>query len=389
MKILYKRFIYDKITISISWIEFERMVYGKQMKKSLKDRMTGYFIYIGSKHKILRIPAIICLAVCFLFFRFTDYCKRGTKRFVCAVFILMCFMVGNSFAYPVFQNSGGFVAEGVNEQVPVVSEDDSLTLTGDDSVNIDDVPLLEDDDVLDGYDTSEFHGMIEVDKYSLSEILEDGADMETETDTSDIQETELSLKPVFSKDDWKLVLINKQHPIPDDYEFSLGNIKTIKGTMKCDERIIDELLSMMQDAKNDGITLAICSPYRDLNYQEVLFNRKIEAYMKKGMSYMDAYMISSKAVTVPGASEHQIGLAIDIVSDEYVTLDEGFADTKAGRWLAEHSCEYGFILRYPAGKEHITSIEFEPWHFRYVGKDAAMVITGEGITLEEFWDKYL
>ena len=107
------------------------------------------------------------------------------------------------------------------------------------------------------------------------------------------------------------------------------------------------------------------------------------------MSYMDAYIISSKAVTVPGASEHQIGLAIDIVSDEYVTLDEGFADTEAGRWLAEHSCEYGFILRYPAGKEYITSIEFEPWHFRYVGKDAAMVITGEGITLEEFWDKYL
>ena len=111
--------------------------------------------------------------------------------------------------------------------------------------------------------------------------------------------------------------------------------------------------------------------------------------MKKGMSYMDAYMISSKAVTVPGASEHQIGLAIDIVSDDYVTLDEGFADTAAGRWLAEHSCEYGFILRYPEGKEYITSIEFEPWHFRYVGREAAMVITGEGITLEEFWEKYL
>lgn len=365
------------------------MVYGKQMRKSLKDRMTGYFINMGSKHKFLRIPAIMGLAVCLLFFRFTDYCRRGTKRFVCAIFIFMCFMVGNSFAYPVFQNTGGFVAGGTDEQIPVVSEDESLTLTGDTSVNIDDVPLLEDADVLDGYDASEFHGMSEVDKYSLSEILEESTEMEEEAEPADIPETENASKPVFSKDDWKLVLINKQHPIPDDYEFSLGNIKTIKGTMKCDERIIDELLSMMQAAKKDGITLAICSPYRDLNYQEVLFNRKIEAYMKKGMSYMDAYIISSKAVTVPGASEHQIGLAIDIVSDEYVTLDEGFADTEAGRWLAEHSCEYGFILRYPAGKEYITSIEFEPWHFRYVGKDAAMVITGEGITLEEFWDKYL
>ena len=107
------------------------------------------------------------------------------------------------------------------------------------------------------------------------------------------------------------------------------------------------------------------------------------------MSYMEAYKISSQAVTVPGASEHQIGLAIDIVSDTYVTLDEGFADTDAGKWLEKHCAEYGFVLRYPKGKEHITSIEFEPWHFRYVGKDAAAIIMEEELCLEEFWDKYL
>jgi D-alanyl-D-alanine carboxypeptidase len=70
-------------------------------------------------------------------------------------------------------------------------------------------------------------------------------------------------------------------------------------------------------------------------------------------------------------------------------LDEGFADTEAGKWLAEHSCEYGFILRYPEGKEYITSIEYEPWHFRYVGKEAAVTMKNEDICLEEFWDKYL
>lgn len=359
------------------------------MKKSIKERITGLFVDMGRNHKLLRIPAIMGLAICFVIFRFADYCRRGTKRFACVTFIMMCFLVGNSFAYPVFQKTGGFTADRVDEQTPIVSEDESLTLTGEIAFNIDEVPLLEDEDVLEGCDTSELHDMAEVDKYSLSEILEDGMDLEAEVRDSVIGEKVQISESVFSKNDWKLVLINKQHPIPDDYEFSLGNIKTIKGTMKCDERIIDELLSMMQAAKKDGITLAICSPYRDLNYQEILFNRKIEAYMRKGMSYMDAYMISSKAVTVPGASEHQIGLAIDIVSDEYVTLDEGFAETEAGKWLAEHSCEYGFILRYPSGKEHITSIEFEPWHFRYVGKDAAMVITEEGITLEEFWNKYL
>ena len=99
---------------------------------------------------------------------------------------------------------------------------------------------------------------------------------------------------------------------------------------------------------------------------------------------MDAYKTTAQAVTVPGASEHQIGLALDIICDSYSTLDAGFGDTEAGQWLAEHSCEYGFILRYPEGKEYITSIEYEPWHFRYVGKEAATQITKEEITLEEF-----
>ena len=156
--------------------------------------------------------------------------------------------------------------------------------------------------------------------------------------------------------------------------------------MQCDERIIDDLLDMLQEAEEDGVTLAICSPYRDLEYQQMLFNRKVKRYMNMGMSYMEAYQLSSQAVTVPGASEHQIGLALDIVTDTYVSLDEGFAETPAGKWLAENSYKYGFILRYPKGKEDITGIEYEPWHFRYVGIDAATVITEKGITLEEFWE---
>ena len=104
------------------------------------------------------------------------------------------------------------------------------------------------------------------------------------------------------------------------------------------------------------------------------------------MSYIEAYRLSSQAVTVPGASEHQIGLALDIICNEYTSLTEGFGDTEAGKWLAENSYRYGFILRYPKGKEYITGIEYEPWHFRYVGVEAATVITKAGITLEEFWE---
>ena len=149
------------------------------------------------------------------------------------------------------------------------------------------------------------------------------------------------------------------------------------------------MFSMLQAASEDEINLAICSHYRDINRQEVLFNRKIRAYMKKGMSYMEAYKVSSQMVTVPGASEHQIGLAMDIVSDNYTLLEEGFAQTEAGIWLKEHCAEYGFILRYPQGKEAITGIDFEPWHFRYVGKEAAGVIMSEELCLEEFWAKYV
>lgn len=196
-------------------------------------------------------------------------------------------------------------------------------------------------------------------------------------------------KAVFDERDWKLTLINKQHPIPDDYSFTLGAIKTDRGNMKCDERIIDELHSMMQEAEAEGIHLAICSPYRDLARQESLFNRKIKAYMRDGMTYMEAYKFSSQAVTVPGASEHQAGLALDIICDTYTVLEEGFADTPAGIWLEENCARYGFILRYPKGKEFITGIEFEPWHFRYVGRDAAEIIMEEEICLEEFWEKYL
>ena len=233
-----------------------------------------------------------------------------------------------------------------------------------------------------------------VTRYSTSDILDYNQDRLSAGETAGEKErqevSEEDKVYEFSEDDWRLILINKQHSIPDGYEeeVPLGNISTMKGIMHCDERIIDDLLDMIQAAKDDGVTLAICSPYRDLQYQEMLFGRKITKYMKRGLSYMEAYQLASQAVTVPNASEHQIGLALDIVTDTYVALNEGFAKTAAGKWLAENSCKYGFILRYPQGKEDITGIEYEPWHFRYVGVEAATLMTEQGITLEEFWEEY-
>lgn len=222
--------------------------------------------------------------------------------------------------------------------------------------------------------------------YSLTDVQAANDELSLSENTTDAVEAERgeTWETSFDLNAWNLLLVNKQHPIPEDYELKLG---VIKGSMKCDERIIPELTEMMQDAKKDGITLVVCSPYRDMSRQDMLFNRKIKNYMKKNISFLEAYKETVQAVTIPGASEHQIGLAIDIISSTYTALEEGFADTAAGEWLATHCQDYGFILRYPKGKEEITGIEFEPWHFRYVGKDAATIIMKDNLTLEEFVQK--
>lgn len=185
----------------------------------------------------------------------------------------------------------------------------------------------------------------------------------------------------FDKESWNLVLINKQHPFSDDYEFELG---TIVGSFQCDARIMDYLMLMLSNAKEDGIILNVCSPYRNHERQVKLFNNKIKTYMKKGYSYKDAYMLTSQAVTIPGSSEHEVGLAIDFNTKNYTTLDEGFAKTDAGIWLNNHAHEYGFILRYPDEKEDITGIEYEPWHYRFVGVSEACYIHDNNLCLEEF-----
>lgn len=365
------------------------------MKRTLNERAKMFFINMGRRSRLLRIPAIIGLALSMLTYNIYMYFKTGMKRFACTCFILLCFIVGNSFAYPVFQEDNGFVSGEEKNTGVVAAADSDITLADEQQVEYDELELLDDQDVVDGYEDIELHGMEDADKYFLDEILEENVEVFPQKSEEGFEEEKKTAGTTagdlvsFRSDDWRLLLINKQHPVPEDYSFSHGTIKTVKGDMECDERIIDDLLEMMQAASEDGVKLGICSPYRDLSYQEYLFNRKVKAYMGKGMSYMEAYALSSQTVTVPGASEHQLGLAIDFVSDTYVDLDEGFAETSAGIWLKQHCAEYGFILRYPKGKEYITSIEFEPWHFRYVGREAATIIMEEGLCLEEFWDKYL
>ncbi len=264
------------------------------------------------------------------------------------------------------------------EQADVYLYDSQVTLANENSLSLEKQELFS-DDLSEEYEEADQQGMENADKYTLDEILEENDRYNDFSKSEAFSET--AKEYVFDKNDWRLILVNKQHPVPEGYTVEL---ETIKGSMQCDARIIGDLIAMFQAADEDGVNLAVCSPYRDISRQEWLFERKIKNYLKNGMSYMEAYSLASQIVMVPGASEHQLGLAIDINCDTYTSLDVGFADTEAGKWLADHCWEYGFILRYPLGKEYITGVEYEPWHFRYVGKEAAKVITEQEICLEEF-----
>lgn len=356
------------------------------MKKTLEERIKSKLLNIGRKNRFMGRLMIPVLFIVVFFCGIIKYFRNNEKRFAMMAMCFFLFTVFSSFSFPAF-----IIGQDEEDYSLNVEGVQNVSLAQETEVNMDEVELLYDEDVLEDLledfeygETS--HGYVVFDKYDATEILESN---EVKENTTEEFESNFSQEAGFSKDDWQLVLINKQHSVPDDFEVKLGTINTLKGLMQCDERIIDDVLNMFQDAKEEGIVLAICSPYRDLEYQQMLFDRKINRYMARGMSYMEAYQLSSQVVTVPGASEHQIGLALDIVCNEYTTLDEGFGETKAGKWLAENSCRYGFILRYPEGKEYITGIEYEPWHFRYVGSDAATLITEQGITLEEFWEDYL
>lgn len=339
------------------------------MRATLEERFRRKLLKVGKKNGACRLAVLPVMAVGMFFFHAVKYLTANGKRLAMLPMAFLFLVFYSSFSFPLFV-SGGSGDNGLNA---ISDEAQSIELAAQPPVDFQDMEPPQEDKREDKVD-------FPAETKAETPGKEEGADAHRETDGADIRET-------FSKDDWRLLLVNKQHSVPEDYEFTLGAVNTIRGTMYCDERIIEDWLAMKQAAKEDGVVLTICSPYRDTARQEVLFNNKITAYMDRGMSYIEAFQLSGQAVTVPGASEHQVGLALDIVTPSFQSLVEAFGETQAGIWLAENSYRYGFILRYPKGKEYITCIEYEPWHFRYVGKEAAEVIWSRGMTLEEFWEE--
>ena len=178
-----------------------------------------------------------------------------------------------------------------------------------------------------------------------------------------------------------ILLVSENHPLNQNIQIPL---KTISKNLQIHEMIYDDLFHMLNEMIKAGLKPVICSAYRSFQRQKELYEKKCQYYQNKRFSFDIAQKLASQWVAKPGCSEHQTGLALDIVSVDYQQLDEKQEQTQEQQWLMLNSWRYGFILRYPKGKQSITHVNYEPWHYRYVGKIAATEIYNRQITLEEY-----
>jgi D-alanyl-D-alanine carboxypeptidase len=198
-----------------------------------------------------------------------------------------------------------------------------------------------------------------------------------------LDETETGIcRQIYENNPELLVLVNKEHELDEDYDSQLRSI--CNGRLEASGRLYEDLCAMLQAAGTEGYDYWIASAYRSRERQQELVDEDVSALMQKGFSYEEALGETLRETMPAGCSEHETGLALDLLCSGNTAMDVSQADEPGNRWLAQHCQEYGFILRYPEDKVSVTEIDYEPWHFRYVGKEAAQYITEHGLTLEEF-----
>ena len=185
----------------------------------------------------------------------------------------------------------------------------------------------------------------------------------------------------FTSTGEEILLVNPWNYLPEDYTVKL---RKLNDDYQMASEAYPSLKEMLTDCEAAGCDPVVCSAYRTQEYQETLFNRKVKNLMKTGLSREEAQKEAATVVAIPGTSEHQLGLALDIIDNNNWKLDESQENTKTQQWLMAHSWEYGWILRYPNGKTELTGIIYEPWHYRYVGKELAAELHELDMCLEEY-----
>ena len=183
------------------------------------------------------------------------------------------------------------------------------------------------------------------------------------------------------RDEWYMVLANRSSVLPGD--FTVAETATV-GEAVVDARIAEALRQMVNDAAAAGVKLKPTNGYRSIARQQELWDVRVKTLMEGGLSQADAETKAIDYTSAPGTSDHNTGLGLDIVSEDHPAKDAGFAETAAAQWLAEHAADYGFILRYPSDKTEATGMDYEPWHYRYVGSEQAHKIKESGLCLEEY-----
>lgn len=181
--------------------------------------------------------------------------------------------------------------------------------------------------------------------------------------------------------DWELILVNHWNTLPEGYSFEHSRLSN---GLEVDSRCYSDLTAMLDAMESQGLSPIVCSAYRSVEEQTALFNARVSQHLAEGYSQEEAEKEAATTIAPPGTSEHHLGLAVDIVDADYQLLDQKQEETPVQQWLLHRSWQYGFILRYPNDKSTVTGIIYEPWHYRYVGRELAREIYEKNVTLEEY-----
>ncbi len=210
----------------------------------------------------------------------------------------------------------------------------------------------------------------------------------TATPTNAVTETinpnlELSkeAKGIYEKNKALLILVNKDNPLPEDYTFEQHSLNS---GFVIDEQAYIDLYRFTKACNDADFHYNIISAYRDRETQQGIIDRNIQELMDKGLSEEEARAKTYETVQMVGCSEHETGLALDLSDEDIFTLTEDLETNPTIKWFTDNCYNYGFILRYPKDKVEVTGIDYEPWHFRYVGEEAAKFMHEHNLTLEEF-----
>lgn len=233
----------------------------------------------------------------------------------------------------------------------------------------------------------EYTGEQESESSAVAEESKQSASTAESEQSASVSESESSV--LEEKDGYdELILVNPNHCIPDDYE---AELMTVQGKYKLDQKAAQHAIDLVAAAGEAGFDMQLCSGYRTVEKSRELYERKVNQYISAGYAEADAKREAARWVAPPGTSEHHTGLAMDLVSAEYwadhADLEHEYENYDSFKWMVEHCAEYGFILRYPKDKQDITGITYEPWHYRYVGEDAAKYIMENGLCLEEYLEQ--